>query len=117
LELAIAKKWQNIVLKPGLKESEHFLLVDEFVWQQIKEKFSVKNEHEIKRQGIIVNEETDECLVELYLKQLTIYPMPNSVHLPFKFDAPKTIIIGRRETVTSLEYKVRGLLSNELFRR
>jgi hypothetical protein len=47
----------------------------------------------------VVNEETDECIVELYLKQLNVFPVPNAVHLPFKFDAPKTIILSRRDTV------------------
>lgn len=53
--------------------------------------------------------------MELYLKTLTIFPVPNSVQMPFKFDVPKTIIISRRDTVFALEQKIKNLLSNILY--
>lgn len=72
------KKWQNQVLKPNLKEGEDFLLVDEFVWDVIMKRFGCKPDEDIQRLGIIVNEETEECIVELYLKTLSIFPVPNA---------------------------------------
>jgi hypothetical protein len=77
--MAIKKTWQNQVLKPSLKEGEDFLLVDEFVWECIVGRFKCKPNEVIQRQGILANEETDECVVELYLKTLTIFPVPNTV--------------------------------------
>ena len=55
-------------MKPNLKEGEHFILVDEFVWDFLKQRYEVKIDHEIKRVGIVANEENDECLIELYLR-------------------------------------------------
>lgn len=79
MEMAIKKKWQNQVLKPALKEGEDFLLVDEFVWECIIGRFGCSDDQVIQRQGILANEDTEECIVELYLKTLTIFPVPNSV--------------------------------------
>jgi hypothetical protein len=55
-------------MKPNLKEGEHFILMDEIAWDYLKSRYEVKQDNEIKRLGIIANEETDECLVELYLR-------------------------------------------------
>lgn len=91
-------------MKPNLKEGEHFILVDEFAWDFLKSRYEVKQQdHEIKRMGIVANEETEECLVELYLRQILIFPLQNSL---FKFDVPKTILISRRETLANLEKKI-----------
>jgi hypothetical protein len=68
LELANAFKWQNTVMQPNLKEGEHFILVDEIAWDFLKSRYEVKQDNEIKRMGIVANEETEECLVELYLR-------------------------------------------------
>jgi hypothetical protein len=57
------------VLKPDLKEGAHFILVDEIVWDRLKSRYDLKApEHEVRRKGIIANEETGECIVELYLR-------------------------------------------------
>jgi hypothetical protein len=68
-------KWQNTVMKPNLKEGEHFILVDEIAWDFLKSRYEVKQDNEIKRMGIVANEETEECLVELYLRQILIFPL------------------------------------------
>lgn len=99
-------------MKPNLKEGEHFILVDEIAWDFLKSRYEVKGDNEIKRTGIIANEETDECLVELYLRQILIYPLQNSL---FKFDVPKTILISRRDTLAQLEKKVQRVLNTKLF--
>ena len=62
--------------------------------------------------GIIANEETDECLVELYLRQILIFPLQNSL---FKFDVPKTILLSRRETLANLEKKIQRVLNLRLY--
>jgi len=36
LETSISHKWQNTVMKPNLKEGEHFILLDEFTWDFLK---------------------------------------------------------------------------------
>ena len=56
------------MLKPNLKEGVHFILVDEMVWDFFKSRYDCHKGHEIKRLGIIANEETEECIVELYLR-------------------------------------------------
>jgi hypothetical protein len=55
-------------MQPNLKEGEHFILVDEIAWDFLKSRYEVKQDNEIKRMGIVANEETEECLVELYLR-------------------------------------------------
>jgi hypothetical protein len=65
--------------------------------------------------GIVANEETDECVVELYLRQILIIPLNNQSL--FKFDCPKTIIISRRETLGSLEKKIQRVLMGRLYER
>jgi hypothetical protein len=116
LEVANATKWQNAVLKPDLKEGAHFIIVDEIVWDKLKARYDLKNpQQELKRQGILANEETGECIVELYLRQILIIPLSNQTL--FKFDCPKTIIISRRETLTSLEKKISRVLMSRLFER
>jgi hypothetical protein len=64
--------------------------------------------------GIIVNEETEECVVELYLKPMLVLPLQNNM---FRFDAPKTILISRRETLFELEKKICRVFNNSLFSR
>lgn len=56
------------MLKPDLKEGAHFIIVDEIVWDYLKSRYDLKSENEIKRMGIMANEETEECIVELYLR-------------------------------------------------
>lgn len=104
LEVAKNSLWQNTVLKPDMKEGAHFIILDEIAWDKLKARYDVKQNQEIKRMGILANEETGECIVELYLRQLLIIPLNNSVW--FKFDCPKTIIISRRETLAALEKKI-----------
>jgi len=41
LEQAQQKLWQNILMKPGLKEGEDFMVVDEFVWDYVKSRYQV----------------------------------------------------------------------------
>ena len=65
--------------------------------------------------GILANEETGECIVELYLRQILILPLKNDSL--FKYDCPKTIIISRRETLGSLEKKISRVLNQRLYER
>jgi hypothetical protein len=99
-------------MKPNLKEGEHFILVDEIAWDYLKSRYEVKQDNEIKRIGIIANEETEECLVELYLRQILIFPLQNSL---FKFDVAKTILMSRRETLANLEKKIQRVLMTRLY--
>lgn len=80
------------------------MLIDEFTWNFLLDHYKiVSKDHEVRRQGIIVNEETGECIVELYLRTILIYPIPNAA---LKFDNPKTIIISRKENLVDLEKKI-----------
>ena len=92
------------------------MIVDEFVWDRFRQRYDMKSSaHEIKRKGILANEETGECVIELYLRQILILPLQNSSL--FKYDCPKTIIISRRETLGSLEKKIGRVLMTRLFER
>ena len=105
MEVANATKWQNAVLKPDLKEGPNFIIVNEIVWDELKARYDLKSPQQVlKRQGILANEETGECKIELYLKEILIIPLSNQTI--FKFDCPKTIIISRRDTLASVEKKI-----------
>jgi hypothetical protein len=80
----------------------------------LRNRYEVEANQEIKRLGIIANEETEECIVELYLRQILIFPLQNSM---FKFDVPKTILISRRETLAELEKKIQRVLNKRLYER
>jgi hypothetical protein len=68
--------------------------------------------------GIAVNEETGEGVVELYLRHILIYPVPNTLpQFPFKFDIPQTLLISRRESLADLERKIQRVFNNRLFQR
>jgi len=56
------------------------------------------------RFGIVVNEETKECIVEIYLQRILILPIPNREL--FKFDIPKATVISRMETIEDLAKKI-----------
>lgn len=62
-------------MKPNLKEGDDFLVVDEHIWKYLSEKYGVLND--IIREGIVVNPDTEECIVEFYLKPILLYPLPN----------------------------------------
>ena len=51
------------------------MLVDEKIWLFWKEKYGCDTE--ILRYGIMVNEDTEEAIVEVYLKHIQIFPIPN----------------------------------------
>ncbi len=42
MEDSIHHKWQNTVMKPNLKEGEHFILMDEIAWDYLKQRYEVK---------------------------------------------------------------------------
>jgi hypothetical protein len=63
------------------------------------------------RHGVIVNAETEEGIVELYLRTMCIYPL-NPI---FKFDVPKTLLISRKEKMEDLVKKIQRILNNRLY--
>jgi hypothetical protein len=111
LEKMLAKLWQNNQLRPGLKEGEDFIIVDETVFNFLKARYHCKEGHEIVRYGILVNPDTEESIVELYFKQIDYYPVPNSL---LNFKAPKSLLISRKETVGDLIKKIQRALNNRL---
>lgn len=44
------------------------MIVNEEIFTFFKDKYGINNGHEIIRYGIVVNEETDECIVEIYFR-------------------------------------------------
>lgn len=78
------------------------MIVDDNIWNYVSDIYGVEND--IVRYGIIVNEETEECIVEIYLKSILIFPIPN-LSL-FKFQTPKYIILSRKETIEDLTKKI-----------
>jgi hypothetical protein len=69
LEKQATKLWQNTQLKPNLKEGEQYMILDEKIWNYFVARYQVAGkEQEIVRYGIVVNEEMEECIVEIYLR-------------------------------------------------
>ena len=93
------------------------MLVDEFTWDFVKARYQVQKDHEIKRLGISVNEDTEEGVVELYLRSIIIFPVPNTIQYTFKFDIPQTILISRKESIGDFEKKIQRVLNNRLFEK
>ena len=91
-------------MRPNLKEGEDFMIVDEFTWDFVRTRYSIVAGHEILRKGIAVND--SEGIVELYLKAVKIFPVPNSIQFCFKFDIPQTILISRKDSLVEMEKKL-----------
>lgn len=104
----IQNKWMNLQLRKGLLEGKDYLVIDEFTWEFFKGKYKAKQE--IIRYGIQVSNESNECIVELYLRQYLVYPIPNSDTL--KCETPLKMMISRAETLLELEKKVCRLLNS-----
>ena len=100
-------KWMNALLKKGLSEGKDYMVVDEFTWEFFKNRFRAKGE--IIRKGIRVSKETKDCIVELYLKQLLVYPIPNIETL--KISQPLIALVSRTDSLKSLESKMVRLLN------
>ena len=64
------------------------------------------------RYGILVNEDTEEAIVEVYLKEVCILPLPSTL---FKINQVKTVLISRRERLKQLSLKLRRVLSSHLY--
>lgn len=71
-----------------------------------------KESGEIIRYGILVNEDTEESIVEVYFRQVNLFPVPNT---NFKFDRVKSVLISRKDNLLELEKKFQRALNNRLF--
>ena len=110
LEQMTAKLWQNNQLKPSLKEEEDFMIIDEDIFKVIQDRYGVEKNHEIVRFGISVNE--DEAIVEVYLRPVSFFPIPNQL---FKFQKPMTVLISRIEKLEDLQKKFQRVLNLRLY--
>ena len=117
MEQQTQKLWQNILMKPNLKEGEHFMLVDEFTWDFVKARYQVQKDHEIKRMGISVNEDTEEGVVELYLRSIIIFPVPNTIQLLIETQGLGTVYMLPMETCTVVaqDYNISLTVENIYF--
>ena len=61
------------------------MIVDERIWDYVVQRYDVIVA--IERHSIVVNEDTDEYIVEVYLKSILVYPIPNKEL--FNFKVPK----------------------------
>ena len=61
-------KWQNVQLKANLKEGEDYMIVDENIFNYWSKRYTCDNP--VQRIGILVNEDTEEAIVEIYLKPI-----------------------------------------------
>jgi hypothetical protein len=64
-----------------LKEGEDYMIVDKNIHEYWAKRYGCKVP--IERQAIIVNEDTEEAIVEIYLKEIQIYPLPNATFFRF----------------------------------
>jgi ubiquitin C-terminal hydrolase len=60
-----------------------------------------------------VSDDSEECIVEVYLKRLLIIPIPNQAM--FKFNGPKSTVISRKGTIEDLTKKVQSNLNGYLY--
>ena len=90
-------------MKPDLKEGEDFMIVDEKIWEYLKQRYSAIEAEIILRYSIMVNEDTGDSVVETYLRKLNLFPVPNNY---LKFEIPRSILISRRETLLDLTKKI-----------
>jgi hypothetical protein len=96
LEMSNKVSWQNYQLKKNLKEGEDYMLVDENIHKFWESKYGEVNQ--IKRFGI--RDEADENVVEIYLKQFNIMPIPNKKL--FKLEDVQPIYISKSEDMKGL---------------
>ena len=47
----------------------------------------------------MVNEETEECIVEIYLREVNFYTVPNAL---FKFNKVMNVLVSGKDTVAEL---------------
>lgn len=94
-------------MKPNLKEGEDYMIVDENIFNYLVKKYQCNNP--VQRIGILINEDTEEAIVEIYLKPIQIFPIPNETF--FKFTRPKTVLISRNENISALASKIKTVLS------
>ena len=89
------------------------MIVNEKLWDFFLHKYGLEDPNqEILRFGIIVNEDTEETIVEVYLRQLLIFPVPNNV---LKFDVPRTLLLSRKETILDLEKKAQRAMNARFY--
>lgn len=124
-EMSLVNKYTNVQLKKNLKEGDDYMLVDKAIHDFWEERYQEVNP--IKRVGIM--DEAGEGVVELYLKQFNVYPIPMAKL--FKFDKLMDdsnmlkkqeypvpcipIYISRVATMKQLESKLKNVLSTFLF--
>ena len=59
-----------------------------------------------------MNEETEEAIVEVYLKPILILPLPTSI---FKVTTPLTVLTSRRDKMDGLIKRLKNMLSSYLY--
>ena len=95
------------MLRPNLKEEEDFMILNEEIFEIIRNRYGVNEGHEVLRYGIEASEETKECVIELYLRPIRFFPCPNIL---FKLKEPLTVLISRKDTVGELIKKFQRTL-------
>ena len=101
-------------------EGTDFMLVDKNIYTFWSAKYG-KETNELKRIGIV--DESGETKVEIYLKQVNIYAMPNSLFKLDKVDSKKAkhasyfnpVYISRADTVDDLKKKILRSLNSHLY--
>ena len=59
-----------------------------------------------------MNEESQEAVVELYLRPVRFWPCPHSL---FKFNEPCTALVSRKDSVEELVKKFQRAFNNRLY--
>lgn len=65
--------WLNINLKDNLKEDHDFVIVNPEVWRFLHDLFGGIA---IKRYATIIDSQTEECIIEVYLQKLFVFDIP-----------------------------------------
>ena len=99
----------NYQLERGLKEGEDFMLVDQNIHKIWADFYG--EDIPLKRMGI--EDESGECIVELYFKRINILPVPNDKLFKLykgKDVETQPIFISKTESVAILQKKIVRIL-------
>ena len=77
--------YENTLLRKDLKEQSDYHVLSCDIWNFFKDFYGLNTNapsggvmnHEIERKAMVLNDESNECIVEVNLRPVMIFPMPN----------------------------------------
>lgn len=88
------------------------MILNEEVYACLSQKYGIMKDHEVVRYGICISEENQESIVEVYLREIKFFPIPNN---SFKFKEVMHVLISRKETLQDLVKKLQRVLNMRIY--